>query len=347
MDPDAGPRQLQNKVMFDIRYFFCRRGGENIEDMTKTTFDLHFDVETRIAYVRKVQDEMTKNHKQNDNEIITGFMPQLLDADGRPHKMCPVRSFENYMAHLHPNLDALWQQPKDKIPTGNKNPMLWFDKRPLGHNPIDSFMSDLSNLCGLSQRYTNHCIRVTGATRLGQRFTNKQVMSVTGHKSMESLAIYQRVAEDEKLMMGMWLTYNLLHPNEALALQTQNEPNQQEITPAEQPALPPLPTDLANLQMVPVNPANPTMSREQPIAQAGPSQQAPPSPDFDLQALLQEFNDDDTINNEVVVAAQQVEHQYSIQRTAMVKKIASPRRNQVPSFSNCKIGTVNINIYKQ
>ena len=42
----------------------------------------------------------------------------------------------------------------------------------------------------------------------------KQIMLVTGHKSIQSLCIYQRVKEDEKLMMGMSLTYSLLHSKE-------------------------------------------------------------------------------------------------------------------------------------
>lgn len=220
MNSDAGPRELQNKVMFDIRYYFCRCGGENIEEMTKDTFELKYDIDTKMSYVKKVKDELTKNHKEGDHKIITGFMPQLLAADGHPHKLCPVRSFENYIFHLHPESNRLWQLPKKWIPP---NKVIWYCKRAMGHSPIDSFMSDLSQLCNLSQRYTNHCIRVTGATRLGQKFTQKQVMSVTGHKSIESLAIYQRVQADEKLMMGMWLTYNLLHPKEALLLRKQQE----------------------------------------------------------------------------------------------------------------------------
>ena len=42
----------------------------------------------------------------------------------------------------------------------------------------------------------------------------KQIMSVTGHKSIQYLCIYQRVKEDEKLMMDMSLTYSLLNPKE-------------------------------------------------------------------------------------------------------------------------------------
>ena len=75
MNPALGPKELQNKVQFDIRYYFCRRGSENIYEMAKDTFQLAFDTETKIAYVYKSKDEMTKNHQETNNPIVTGFMP--------------------------------------------------------------------------------------------------------------------------------------------------------------------------------------------------------------------------------------------------------------------------------
>ena len=45
-----------NKVMFDIRYYFCRHGGENIKDMTVGTFELKFDTNKGISYIQKVKD---------------------------------------------------------------------------------------------------------------------------------------------------------------------------------------------------------------------------------------------------------------------------------------------------
>ena len=86
MNPDSGPTQLLNKVMFDI----CCCGTENFQGFTKDTFQLTFDSEISITYVKKVTDELSKNHQETDQEIITGFMPQLLDIDGQPHKLCPV-----------------------------------------------------------------------------------------------------------------------------------------------------------------------------------------------------------------------------------------------------------------
>ena len=62
--------------MFNLGFYFCRRGNENVHGWTKDTFALKFDAATRMAYVEKVIDEETKTHK----EIQTGYMPQLLDT---------------------------------------------------------------------------------------------------------------------------------------------------------------------------------------------------------------------------------------------------------------------------
>ena len=62
----------------------------------------------------------------------------------------------------------------------------------------------------LSRIYTNHYVGVTGTTILTRcQFSDKQIMSVTGHKSIESLKIYKPVSSDEKLMMGNTLGYAL------------------------------------------------------------------------------------------------------------------------------------------
>ena len=213
LDLDIGPKELLNKVRFDIRFYLCRRSAENFIEMNKNTFKLHFDEEINIAYVQKVCDEMTKNHKSKDNEITTGFMPQVFDENGRPHKLCPVRSYKNYISHLNPKCDKLWQQPLKCIPrTGDA----WYKAKALGHSPIEKYHGRLFTECQISQYYTNQCIRVTGITNFKHSHCSvRQIMSVSGHKSISSLALYQHVRDDEKLMMGMKLTFNLLRPEEA------------------------------------------------------------------------------------------------------------------------------------
>ena len=89
-------------------------------------------------------------------EIITGFMPQILDSKGMSHKLCPVRSFENYLGHLNDKCNGLWQKPW--INNYKKGNRIWYEAQTVGKNPISTFMSRLSKDAKLSRKYTNHSI---------------------------------------------------------------------------------------------------------------------------------------------------------------------------------------------
>ncbi len=60
LDPACGPRELQNKVQWDIRFYFARRGKENFYEMKKNTFEVVTDKTTGLKYVRKAIDEKTR-----------------------------------------------------------------------------------------------------------------------------------------------------------------------------------------------------------------------------------------------------------------------------------------------
>ena len=107
MNPLTSPQTLQNKVEFDIRFFFCRRVNENILKFQKDTSIIQLDPDTNLRYVTKQMDEMTKNHKENSTELVSGLMPEL-----RGSPMCPVSSFEKYLNHLNPKSPSLWQKAK-------------------------------------------------------------------------------------------------------------------------------------------------------------------------------------------------------------------------------------------
>ena len=80
---------------------------------------------------------------------------------------------------------------------------IWYSNVAVGKKSLSLFMSQLSELCSLSLKYTNHSIRATGATLLSRAMFNPaQIMSVTGHKSVSSLSVYQRVSDEEKIAMG-------------------------------------------------------------------------------------------------------------------------------------------------
>ena len=190
------PIQLQEKVQFDVRFYFFRRGAENMHKMNKNTFMLVTNPDTNQRYLRLAGDELTKNH-QNTKESHTAAMPEMPN-DAR----CPVSSYLKYLSHLHPECESLWTRP---LPTTVNSPenKSWYSKAPIGKATLGRFMKDLSAKYMLSQIYTNHSIRVTGATILTrENFAASQIKAVTGHRSVTSLSIYQRVSDVEKIQMG-------------------------------------------------------------------------------------------------------------------------------------------------
>ena len=136
--------------MFDIRYYMCRRVGENFVTITKDTFKLCFDKESQMAYVIKVENELTNNQREKSNiEIVTGVMTQILGRKGVLHKLCPERPFENYTTSLNPECNSLWQ--KTSISNYRKGILPMYENSSIGKNPLATFMSKLSNICGLSK----------------------------------------------------------------------------------------------------------------------------------------------------------------------------------------------------
>lgn len=65
------PNGLLNKVWFEIMYFLCRRGQENLRTMTKETFALAVD-STGKQYIFQKVDELDKNHR----DLNTGAVSQ-------------------------------------------------------------------------------------------------------------------------------------------------------------------------------------------------------------------------------------------------------------------------------
>ena len=164
-------------------------------------------------------------------------------------------------------------------------------------------------------------------------------MSVTGHKSVNSLAIYQRVKNDEKLMIGMSLAYNLFFSQEVYdKMHPAPKPPAREIEPKN--LLQITGNTNSTTDLVPYNP------NKQPEVEEN---------NFDILYFI-----NDASNNEIVLAATQMEKQFEASKelsttaastttttTTTLVKTSPKKQFPVPIFTNCKIGTININIYKQ
>lgn len=341
MDAKEGPYQLQNKVQFDLRYYFCHRGNENFYEMTKETFKIKTHPDTGLKYITKQIDEQTKNHQGNEEaDIISGHMPEM---PNHPN-ICPVNSFYTYVKMLDPEVPWLWQTPKFRyFPAGLD--ILYTGR--MGHNKLETFVARMAKEAGLQdEKYTNHTLHATGATNLGKKFQNNQVMAVTGHKSMSSLAIYQKVGTDEKLSMGYSLACSLAYPPKPTTIEDITPPSaplsvQDAIQQAIQAApgvvsIPALPGPSA-----PPTPNNENQAPKQISAELVPYQDdiRQHVPDFDLMSFVADLEDDDMLAMCETVSTNK--NTVAVQKQ-MVKK-SSPK---LPVFSGCKIENITININK-
>ena len=67
------PKSLQRKVFFDIMYYFCRRGRENLRELTKYDFEVRRNIDN-TEYIVKVSDELSKNHRATEENKDSGII---------------------------------------------------------------------------------------------------------------------------------------------------------------------------------------------------------------------------------------------------------------------------------
>ncbi|CAB4036648.1 PREDICTED: uncharacterized protein LOC105327636 [Paramuricea clavata] len=80
------PNGLLNKVWFEIMYYLCRRGQENLRAMTTETFDISTDSSGK-RYIHQKKDELDKNHRDTSTGAVTQGRMYELPGYGARHIM--------------------------------------------------------------------------------------------------------------------------------------------------------------------------------------------------------------------------------------------------------------------
>ena len=185
------PQTLQNKVLFDIMTHFDRRGREGLRALKPDSFKFATDSEGH-RYVAMAYNEADKTHHGVDSRE----RPKAPRMYSTGDDSCPVAAFEKYLSKLNPENNALFQKPLLKY---HKDGAIWYSKIPVGVNHLYEFISRLSAEAGLSKRYTNHCIRaMVVSTLFNAGVSNVGIMSVSGHRSAESLLPYLKPSDSER-----------------------------------------------------------------------------------------------------------------------------------------------------
>jgi hypothetical protein len=197
MEPTA-PRHLQYKTWFTIHLHFALRGRENLHDLKRS--DLQFS-EVDGVQVLKLRDFQTKNHR---NDTTPATEATIFSLPNSPK--CPVQLINHYLSKLCPTNVYLWQKPRDNA---RADDAVWYTAQKVGVNTVNTFMKQLSTHLGLSLEYTNHSVRATSITLLGQAFQDNDVATFSGHKSLAALGIYKRVSNVRKQEMSDSLNHQM------------------------------------------------------------------------------------------------------------------------------------------
>ena len=181
---NSDPVSLQRKVFFELLLHFGRRGREGLRSLKKTDIIFQHDSEGR-EYATLSSNSLEKNHQgfsSREREHV-----QLMYATGTDS--CPVSSLKLYLSKLINTCPHFFQRPLSCW----KSRESWYGSQPLGVNTLSNMMSNISDVCNLSKRYTNHSIRATTVTTLRDiGMEPSDIIAVTGHRNVQSLEHYSR-----------------------------------------------------------------------------------------------------------------------------------------------------------
>jgi hypothetical protein len=209
----ATPVWLQYKAWILLQLHFAKRGGENTHEMRKC--DVLFRKTSDGTEYVELADTTTKNHRGSDTSPSYGG---VMTATGG--NQCPVAVVKFYLSKLHPTNESLWQRPKVSYRETDSH---WYCDMKIGANRMRGFMSGISKMTNLSTIYTNHSLRATSISILGEQFEDTDVSTVSGHKSLSNLKIYKRTSVGRKCEMSSQL-------HRALVGNTENVDSQSDLS---------------------------------------------------------------------------------------------------------------------
>ena len=158
-----------------------------------------YDSSTYYQYV----ENGSKNYQGRFSE--TGQANKIGRAYAQPNSgdRCPVRVQDLYLKKLLPGSITFYMQPFQKLPADPYQ--AWFKNTSVGVNSLKNMMTKVSELAGLSVKYTNHSLRATSASRMfvsGVPEKIHVVVEVTRHKSVKALRQYKRTTNQQFQAIG-------------------------------------------------------------------------------------------------------------------------------------------------
>ncbi|XP_073256114.1 uncharacterized protein KIAA1958-like [Porites lutea] len=215
----TNPAQLQRTVWFYLVLYFGQRGRENQRQMKSNM--LVFRKTPQGKEYCELNKEVagsvpsTKNHQG-------GLHDHEDDSDGKIFALedsptCPVQTIRNYLSHLNPVCEFLFQRPRNSESKKFNSNDSWYCNSPLGDTSLNNMIKDMSKRAGIQPYLTNHCLRATSVTILSDHDCEvRHIKAVTGHKSDSSIESYnQRPSlEQQERMSSILSNFHSLKENQ-------------------------------------------------------------------------------------------------------------------------------------
>ena len=188
------PRALMQTAWLFISLYFGKRGRENQAAMKKSILRLVTTADG-AEYFELNRNEpgavlTMKNHQDGIDSTEDHSNSKIFAVPGS--SQCPVEVLKTYLSHLNPDLESLFQRPKDM--TAKFNPdacKVWYDARKLGHNSLENMLRNMTTRAEITPYFTNHSLKATTVTVLSERnVETRQIKAVTGHRSDTSIESY-------------------------------------------------------------------------------------------------------------------------------------------------------------
>ena len=207
------PKGLLRAVFYYNGKCFCLRGGQEHSDFGISQLHRLYNPD---RYIYK--ENASKNRQGGIAQMRLEHKSVTIVANPVVGERCHVFLLDTYISKLPPaaiEKDIFYCKPLSNIPTDPTNP--WYLPVPVGRNLLGKMVQDMCSDAGIEGKKTNHSLRVSGASTLFEAGVPERVIQQrTGHRSLLSLRMYERVSEGQEKAVSRILTGENNNYNESL-----------------------------------------------------------------------------------------------------------------------------------
>ena len=181
------PSQLLLTARFYITFYFGKRDVKIRQNSPQTCWFLGVHLKGNVTMMF-LSPFASKNHEGGLTDNPDKSDSKMFEVQNS--KRCPVKTLGSFLKHVNPNLQALFQRPRE-VSTKFQPQKVWNCNSPVGKSTLENMMKNMSTYAGIAPHLTNHCVRATSVTVLSDHnIEARHIKTVTGHKSDNSIESY-------------------------------------------------------------------------------------------------------------------------------------------------------------